>query len=343
MKELKKVFLFGGTVSLIEAAIILKKLKINFYIYTSKRQLDDKILNSSRSLLQELKINGFDYTICKDINKDKFFLRNFDNKSLGIGFGEPWKFNNKFIKKFEEQLIDFMCIPLPLFRGGAHYTWMSMMGIKRSSICLQEITKNTLQGIFDDGKILFKKNYVIKKNSKPCDFFLKEKKNTALMLRLFFKKILNKKFFKKKKINENNSLFLPRLYTIKNGCLNWDWSGKNILKFINAFDEPYCGCHTQYIKNSKIRETVFLKNASWLNKKIKFHPYQSGLIIDKHSEYIVVATTDGAIKIQKVLNKKNMDIKSKIIIGKRLFSNFNDLELSKTFVPEYNKIRIAKS
>ena len=202
---------------------------------------------------------------------------------MAIGFGEPWKFNNKFINKYKGKLIDFMCIPLPLFRGGAHYTWMSLMSEKKSAVCLQEITTNTLQGVFDDGKILLKKTYNIKENSKPQNFFDLERKNTNLLLKYFFDKIINKKKLLKVPVNEKQSLFLPRLYTPKNGWINWQWRGKDIVKFINSFDEPYIGSSTRYLVDTQKGKVIFLKDVSWENKRTKFHPFQSGLIINKKS------------------------------------------------------------
>ena len=178
---------------MLEAAILLKKRKFEFFVFTSKRHLADKILDSSLSLKLGLKKNKIKYFISKDINKDKNFTKNFDKSSLAIGFGEPWKFSNKIIKKFQGNLIDFMGIPLPLFRVGAHYTWMSLMGVKKSAVCLQEITENTLQGVFDDGKVLLRKEFDVKDNSKLSSFFNLEKKNTNLLLKFFFDHMINKK------------------------------------------------------------------------------------------------------------------------------------------------------
>lgn len=336
MKNIKKIFLLGGSISLLEAAILLKKRKFVFFIFTSKRQLNDKILDSSLSLEQGLQKNRIKYLISKDINKDKNFIKNFDKSSLAIGFGEPWKFSDKTIKKFRGNLIDFMCIPLPLFRGGAHYTWMSLMKVKQSAVCLQEITENTLQGIFDDGKILLRKEFKIKENSKPSSFFKLEKKNTNLLLKFFFDHVVNKKQIKNFLINEKNSLFLPRLFTPKNGWINWQWKGKDIFSFINSFDEPYIGSSTRYIGNKNNKKIVYLKDISWENKKIKFHPFQSGLIINKNKTGVIVATTDGSIKIKKIFDTKKRDIKENIEIGKRLYSLNADLELSMTYLPIYN-------
>ena len=132
-----------------------------------------------------------------------------------------------------------------------------------------------------------------------------ERKNAKLLLKFFFDKIINKKKnIKKNLVDEKNSLFLPRLYTKKNGWINWQWRGRDIIKFINSFDEPYIGSSTRYLQDNQNKKIVFLKDVSWENKKTKFHPFQSGLIVKKNKSEIIVATTDGSIKIKKVLNQK---------------------------------------
>ena len=335
MKNIKNFFLLGGTISIVEAGVLLKKKKLKYFIFTSKRQLKDKIIDNINTLEDVLKRNNLHYKVVENINTNSFFHNNFDENSLCLGFGEPWKFHNNFIARHKSRLYDFMCIPLPHFRGGAHYTWMSMMQRTDSSVCIQEITKNTIQGKFDDGNILMRKNFKVKKNSKPSDFFYLEKKNSVILLKNFFDQIIKNKKIKMKKLNESGSMFFPRLFTSKNGWVDWNWNGNDILKFMNSFDNPYNGVSTRYLKNNKVNKLVHLKDASWENKKIKFHPFQSGLIINKVSNGIIVATTDGSIKIKKVIDKNKKNILKKIQVGKRLHSFLNDLNKSKSFVPNY--------
>ena len=336
MNKLKKIFLLGGSISLLEAALILKNEKKKFFIFTSKRQLKDKILNSSLTLEDGFKKNKINYNISKDINKDKKFISNFDKESLCVGFGEPWKFDNRFIEKHKGRLLDFMCIPLPFYRGGAHYTWMSLMEEKNGAVCLQEITKNTLQGEYDDGLVILRINYKINSKFKPINYFSLEKINAKKIFNLFFKKIKNFNNFKKKPINEKDNLFFPRLNTKRNGWVNWNWTGNDILKFINSFDEPYAGASTRYILSSKNNKIVHLKNVIWENKKIRFHPYQSGLIINKKKDGIIAATVNGSIKIGNVFDDNNNEITKHIILGKRLYSTYRDIEKSYLFLPKYN-------
>ena len=71
---------------------------------------------------EELEKNKLDYLITDKINSSKV-IKLIKKGSLGIGFGEVWTFKKSFIKLFSGNLFDFMGIPLPKYRGGAHYTW----------------------------------------------------------------------------------------------------------------------------------------------------------------------------------------------------------------------------
>ena len=46
------------------------------------------------------------------------------------------------------------------------------------------------------------------------------------------------------KQNEGSSVYMPRLHTLTNGFINWDWSSKEIGLFIRAFDDPHEGAST---------------------------------------------------------------------------------------------------
>ena len=90
------------------------------------------------------------------------------------------------------------------------------------------------------------------------------------------------------------------------------------------------------LQDNQNKKIVFLKDVSWENKKTKFHPFQSGLIVKKNKSEIIVATTDGSIKIKKVLNQKKIDIKKIIKVGHLLYSLNSDLETSMIYLPIYN-------
>ena len=132
-----------------------------------------------------------------------------------------------------------------MYRGGAHFSWMILNNQRLGGCYLQNINEKTVQGSSDSGYYLTGYKYKFPKNLKnPNDFFYFSKKKEVLFLRKFFTQIKNKKKFKLKKFNKNNSIFFPRLNNKINGYINWENSADEIVRFINAFSDPYIGAIT---------------------------------------------------------------------------------------------------
>ena len=87
---------------------------------------------------------------------------------------------------------------------------------------------------------------------------------------------------------------------------------KNIVSFINSFSYPYIGAIAS-IKNRK----VFLQSSSVYNNE-KFHPFQSGLIVNKDNDGFKIITIDGIINVKKIKNSKGKVINSKIGSGLKI-------------------------
>ena len=122
LKKIDNIIIFGGTVNVLKILNYLKESRYEHYFFTSERMLKE-IVNEKGTLRKNLKILDIKYIIEKDINKSKKLIKIIKKNSLGIGIAEPWKFNKNIIKKFNTNLIDYMGIPLPRYRG-IHFTWM---------------------------------------------------------------------------------------------------------------------------------------------------------------------------------------------------------------------------
>ena len=121
--KINHIIIFGGALITLELLKLLKKKKIKFHYFTNKRQLKDEI-NNNLTLLQNLKINKIKYNETSNINKNILIKKIIKKNSLGIALGPPWGFKKKILKLFNGRLLDFMPIPMPKYRGGAHYSWM---------------------------------------------------------------------------------------------------------------------------------------------------------------------------------------------------------------------------
>tara|TARA_Y100001970_G_C14160391_1_gene818175 strand:- start:135 stop:1148 length:1014 start_codon:yes stop_codon:yes gene_type:complete len=331
-KKINKIILFGGSIILLDVAKRLKKENFIIEVYSSNRLLNE-IINSNGSLKNNLILEKIKFYSTNNINKCKEIDKSITSNSLGIGFGETWSFEKKIINQFNGYLLDYMGIPLPRYRGGAHFTWMIMQNEKNNGACLQLINEDMIQGIFDSGEILVEIKFKNYSNWNINDYF---KKQTTIAIKLIFKflKTINKKDIKGKKINENYSFYLPRLNTKINGWINWySWNTLEILRFIKAFGDPYDGASSMINK-----KRIFIKNAN-LVKKSSFHPFQNGLICNINNKTYDVITKNGIINLEIIFEKKPTKL---IKVGDRIYTPIKKLETAFQSKPNYDSFGLTK-
>jgi methionyl-tRNA formyltransferase len=317
--NINHIIVLGGSVISLSFLKFLKNSKINYHFFTNKRMLDDKISNN-RSLREHLKLNKINYTSTQNINTNKKIKTILSAKTLGIGFGQPWVIKNELLKKFNKKIVDFMGIPMPKYRGGAHYSWMILNDEKEGGCYIQNINEKTIQGSSDSGFYYLGLKYKYPKNLKiPQDFFNFSQKKEMNFLKSFIKKVNKNQNFALKKLNEQQSIFFPRLKNTLNGFIDWDNTAEEIVKFINAFSDPYLGAIT-YINNKKI----YLKNASLVTHN-NYHTFSAGLILNKYKKDLIVAAKKGIVKINYI---KNIDMQN-IKIGDRFMTERKLIEKSK--------------
>lgn len=330
--QINKIILFGGAPLLLNAALWLKKNQYQLFVYTSPRHAEEVLDDQGNHLGALLKAAGIDYVATEDINTEPSLLPLIDEHTLGIGMGEAWSFNADIIQSFRGRLLDFMGIPHPRYRGGAHYTWMILRGDKQCACNLQVINEEMVQGEFDSGEIVKTKKYRFPESVRiPLDYFKAAVKEEVAFIEEFLTEVKAGKDFHLAVPDESQSLFLPRLNTMQQGWINWNWSGLDVERFICAFDEPYAGASTQ-IDGRR----VHLKEAQLDTSEPPFHPYQSGLITRMtEAEGIVVATTSGHLKIQRVLDEKGQDCKNQLHIGQRFYTTQILLEQAMLYKASY--------
>ncbi|MCX6165437.1 MAG: hypothetical protein NTU73_11375 [Ignavibacteriae bacterium] len=321
--KINHLILFGGSRILCEFSLRIKKgKKYKLSIFTCDRQLKDVIYPDGKTLKSFLDKNNIEYTTTDDISSCDILTKQITKSSLGIGFGEAWSFSAKIIDLFDGRLLDFMGIPLPKYRGGAHYTWMIMKNDKLGGCNLQIINEDMVQGEFDSGEIVKTEKYLFPKSARiPDDYFNEAVKKEIIFLNKFLKDVESNKDFKITKINEDISMYFPRLNTLVNGYIDWAWDTGDIESFICAFDDPYAGAST-FIDGKK----VFLKKCKTENKNVKYHPFQSGLICKIRNKMVYIATKSGTLIIKEVFNQKKKNIIPNLKVGQRFFTPTKNLE-----------------
>src|SRR3990167_20783 len=332
--QINRLILFGGAPLLAATAKMAQGMNLALFVYTSPRHIEEVLDDQGNTLKDELDKLKIKYCITENINQEKDELfQQVDANTLGIGMGEAWSFDEEIIKKFSGRLLDFMGIPHPRYRGGAHYTWMILRGDKIGGCNLQVINTEMIQGEFDSGEIVKSVNYNFPESARiPLDYFNAAVPQEINFIKEFLQEVEAGKEFNLHFPQESQSLFLPRLNTIEQGWINWAWLGVDIERFICAFDEPYAGAST-LVNGCR----VHLKTAYLDDREKAFHSFQSGLV-DRITpeEGIVIASSSGLLKIKRVLNEIHQDITMQLKLGDRFYTLYHQLEESLLFRANYN-------
>ncbi len=331
--KIDKLILFGGSNLLAKFSKIIKEQgKYDLVIYSCDRQLKEIVSPKGSCLEDILRKNNIEFYSTNDINKESAIFDQVTSKTIGLGFGEAWKFSKELIDLFKNRLLDIMGICLPQYRGGAHYTWQILRENKTGGCNLQIINEDTEQGKFDSGEIVKTKKYFFPSTVRiPEDYFNAAVDEEVKFLMEFLNEIENKEEFKAIDIQEEFSIYFPRLFTLKNAYINWHWDTKDIDKFICAFDSPYPGASTFY--NG---ERLFFKKSRVELDDGPFHPFQAGLIFRIFNNSVYIATNSGTLIVSSIEDEKGINRIKDVGIGGRFYTPGKILEESLTQKIDYN-------
>ena len=110
-----------------------------------------------------------------------------------------------------------------------------------------------------------------------------------------------------------------------NSWIDWSLDSDQIERFICAFDRPYSGSKT--LLNS---EEVRLRDVITSSTIGSVHPFQSGIIVRKTIEYILIALPKFSLIVKEVLNSNDINIIKEIRLGDRFYTPCEFLESSKS-------------
>ena len=331
--SINHIIIFGGSRCCAELSLYLNEnVDYQLDVFTSERQLKEKIYPSGKTLRDYFSENSIPFTSTKDINEEPQLKSLITENSLGLGIGEAWAFAKNIIDQFDGRLLDLMGIRLPQYRGGAHYTWQILRKNKIGCCNLQVINEDMIQGVFDSGVIVKTREYFFPAGARtPDDYFATAVKQEIDFIKDFLNEVKNGQVFELGRIQENFSMYFPRLNTLKQGLIDWSWDTDDIENFICAFDEPYAGAST-FIDGKK----VHLKECYSEFNDGPFHPFQAGLIYKIYSGAVFIATSSGTLIVRGVSDENGKNIIGKLRTGQRFFTPLKYLEEAMTFSTEYS-------
>ena len=323
-----KYILFGGGLLVISSAKRLKELGLEVFVVTSERHSKEMrcIDSKTKTLLEWLDDDQIEYVISEDISIDERVLSSISATTIGISFGAAWIFKQKFIDLFNGNLLNTHGSQLPKNRGGGGFSWIIMQGERLSGSLIHKVNQAV-----DTGDVVFSKEYNFPEKCKtPLDYQKYSANRYIELLDIFFDKVKNLDSFDISVQQEKYSSYWPRLSTDTHGFIDWNWSLIDIERFICAFDEPYDGAST-FINGVKVR----VKNCYSSFDDGPFHPFKKGLIYRKNDNSVFVASENGSIIINQVLDDKGHDMKQKLQVGDRFYTPHNFIEESMEFRAVY--------
>jgi hypothetical protein len=326
------IILFGGSRCTAElAADILEKGVYGLSLYTAARQLADPVFPGGETFGGFLERRGIPYVCTEDINAEADLPGRITPGTLGLGLGEAWSFSPELIARFGGRLLDLMGVRLPQYRGGAHYTWQILRRNRIGCCNLQVINEEMIQGVFDSGEIVCSREYLFPASARiPADYFDFAVEQEIAFIKRFLEDVARDTEFQPFRLQENFSLYFPRLNTDRNGLIDWSWDTQDIETFVCAFDEPYAGAST-WLNGERVR----LKSVRAEYNDGPFHPFQCGLVVKVHEGAAYIATRQGTIVAERVLGADGADAMGRVRTGMRFFTPREKLEEAMLFSPEY--------
>ena len=299
-----------------------KLIKIN-----RDHQIKSIIITSSaqaKKINKKIKFKIFDKF---DDQFNKFIKNNTrSEKTLFFSVGARNIFKKEVIKNiFSNNLINTHGARLPLGRGEV----ASWRILKQDRLDNQLL--HIVDGEIDAGPIIFNKLSIIPKEYQtPSEIQKFRNINFEKFYKSFLLKILKKEKFLLRIQPDYLSSYLPRISTDKNGWIDWSMDPYELIRFINAFDEPYVGAST-FINRTNLGR-LHIKSAQLHGGEIISHSFMSGIVIRHDTDWIVVSTSSKySLLIEKVLNTKGKNILDQIKQGDRFYTPINILENAKKF------------
>ncbi len=314
--------LLGGGVLISECAAQLQAQGQRVRVVTSRRHLREVIATPpGRTLAQSLAATGIEPLVCDDVGDGREVLAE-THGMLGLSFGAAWIFRKPFIDRWEGRLLNIHGARFPLDRGGGGFTWQILRENRLGACLIHQIDEGV-----DTGPILKYREFTYPPSCRiPKDYNEVCLRHTRSFLEEFFREVRDEATFTLMEQPAHISTYWPRLSTEHHGFIDWNWSLREIERFICAFDAPYPGAST-FLRGRRVLLKDCLTNAS----DGTFHPFQRGLIYRVSDDGVCVATDDGGLIIRTVQDERGADIRQTVRVGDRFHTPIEVLERARAF------------
>lgn len=325
--EINNIIFIGGSEILPDLCNYAIELGFSVEVVSGERLLCEVI--GSVTLKEHLNLNKINYYSIDDINQWVKIGEIATSNTFAISIGSPWIFDKNIIDEFETRMANIQPVGIPLFDGGAHFSWQILMGNKEGTTLVQMIDEK-----LNTGQVVLTDVYAFPSSARtPLDYFEASRESRLNIGKMFLEMLSKQADFKPYNNEARFRTFYPRLYTMEHGYINWQWRGEAIEQFICAFDEPYAGAST-FIDGVR----VWLKDVTFDRGSSTFHPFMSGIVYKKTEDYLSVTVSGGTIIVRNILDASGNSYLHKVKIGKRFYTPIEVLEEAML----YNAVYSAK-
>lgn len=325
----KRWLLMGDGPLLLLVATELAARGMPFHVACGMRHLDATLPEDNRTLRQALEDSQLPAWEVEDIHSDQRVLDWLNQPTIGLSIGAPWLLRQDFIERFERRLFNSHGARLPRDRGGGGYSWRILRNDRQGYSVLHELTPGV-----DKGGIVKLKEYLFPPSCRiPVDYHAYASSQDATILLSLVEDAARGVALQVMSQPEYLSTYWPRLHTLTNGAIDWNWTLLQIERFINAFDRPFPGAFT-FINGERCQ----LRGCQATTDDGIFHPFQAGLVYRKSSLGLLVAVADGSLIVTEVLDSDGNTITEEIRLGDRFHTPPDVLSRALRFRPKYSAL-----
>lgn len=281
------------------------------------------------SIFEFAKRDGLEVYQCRDVNSDAT-IKYLKGKGVRIAcsFGLRCLVKEEFISYFKNLVLNCHGTDLPKYRGGALGTWQ-ILNDESNVYGLFHLIDNK----FDSGNIVIKTSLPLNhRNAYPADWLAKTWQINLSAFEELLARIEEGETIRTVPQNLALGSYFPRLKTEIHGAINWNWSAREIERFIRAFGWPHTGAFS-FIGKRKIR----IARTRILTRGKVFHPFLIGLVFRKCSDgSIEITTRDAFLKIISLrIGHEEVSASSQVKVGERFYTPSEILDRAQSYRASY--------
>jgi methionyl-tRNA formyltransferase len=197
----------------------------------------------------------------------------------------------QILNMFEHRLVNIHIGDLPRYRGSGAMSWMILNNENQTAITYHHMAIGV-----DSGRIVHRAAFAIPDQARPIDIYRVASERILASFLDVIDKFADGKATGAEQPLESGSYF-PRLNTLRDGKVRFDFSPEQFERFCRAFGNPYLGAHGM-LAGKKIH----FGRVRPLAATGTFHPFSNGCVYSESHERqsVSVITGTGSVEVHSL-------------------------------------------